>query len=292
MRRDRAGHVRVLLAALRAEPEPLSLIGAFEATRRTVSICSRSATTPPLEHMSERALADAASAARDLGLTIELGTKGNRARPPAALPRAGASVRRRARAFDALRRRLPPHPPRSRGAPARRAARVRDSRVTLALETYEQVATADLTALVDRAGSPHLGICLDPANVLARLELPRDCVAQTAAHVKNVHVKDFAFARQDGWVGFTYSGAPMGAGLHDYPHLLETVRPRARDQRDRRALAALAGRRRDHRPHRAGLDPHHHRIPEEHSVSTTTDTYKIAVVGAGGKMACASRTIS
>ena len=43
-----------------------------------------------------------------------------------------------------------------------------------------------------------------------------------------MHAKDFAFARQDGWVGFTYSGAPMGTGLHDYPHLLETVRPRER----------------------------------------------------------------
>ena len=74
----------------------------------------------------------------------------------------------------------------------------------------------------------HLGICLDPANVVARLERPRDAVELTAPLVANVHVKDFAFARQDGWVGFTYRGAPMGTGLHDYPHLLETVRPRER----------------------------------------------------------------
>lgn len=100
--------------------------------------------------------------------------------------------------------------------------------VDLALETYEQVATADLTGLVARIGSPRLGICLDPANVVARLELPRDCVEQAAPHVKNVHVKDFAFARQPGWVGFTYGGAPMGEGLHDYTHLLGTVRPRER----------------------------------------------------------------
>ena len=46
--------------------------------------------------------------------------------------------------------------------------------------------------------------------------------------MKNVHVKDFAFARQAGWVGFTYGGARMGEGLHDYAHLLETVGPRAR----------------------------------------------------------------
>ena len=131
--------------------------------------------------------------------------------------------------------------------------------VTLALETYEQVATADLVGLVERSAAAQLGICLDPGNVVARLERPRDAVELAAPLVANVHVKDFAFARQDGWVGFTYSGAPMGTGLHDYPHLLETVRPaRARHQRDRRALAALAGRPRDHHPHRAGMDPHHH----------------------------------
>ena len=99
------------------------------------------------------------------------------------------------------------------------------SGVTLALETYEQVATDDLIGVVESIGSDHLGVCLDPANVVARLETPKAVVEQCATHVKNVHVKDFAFARQDGWVGFTYSGAPMGTGLHDYPHLLSAVRP-------------------------------------------------------------------
>ena len=56
--------------------QPLSLIGAFEATRELdvdlFQICDYS----PLETMSDSELADAAAAARDLGLTIELGTKG------------------------------------------------------------------------------------------------------------------------------------------------------------------------------------------------------------------------
>ena len=102
------------------------------------------------------------------------------------------------------------------------------SGITLALETYEQVATADLVGVVEAVGSDALGICLDPANVVARLEQPTDCIALAAPHVKSVHVKDFAFARQDGWVGFTYSGARMGSGLHDYAHLLDVVRPRER----------------------------------------------------------------
>src|SRR5699024_12416686 len=38
----------------------------------------------------------------------------------------------------------------------------------------------------------------------------------------------FAVPRQEGWVGFTYTGTPMGTGQHDYPHLLHTVQPRSR----------------------------------------------------------------
>ena len=43
--------------------------------------------------------------------------------------------------------------------------------------------------------------------------------------MRNLHVKDFAFTRQDGWVGFTYAGAPLGEGLLDYDHMRRAVRP-------------------------------------------------------------------
>jgi sugar phosphate isomerase/epimerase len=207
-------------------PEPLSLVGAFEATKALgvdlFQICDYAA----LESMSDAELTDAAAAARDLGVAVELGTKGIE-------PDRLARFLDLAGVFDARLVRSMLYSPDSRptlsqaeqwlcqALPAYEA-----SGVDLALETYEQVPTADLVGLVDRIGSERLGICLDPANVVARLELPRDCVELTAAHVKNVHVKDFAFARQPGWVGFTYGGAPMGDGLHDYPHLLETVKPR------------------------------------------------------------------
>lgn len=209
-------------------PEPLSLIGAFEATRAMDVDLFQICDYAPLDHMSAAEVADAASAARDLGLTIELGTKGI----------APGHLRRYldlAEAFDAHLLRSMVYGPDSRPSPDEATgwlggvlAEFEAAGVTLALETYEQVATEDLVGLVERLDHPNLGICLDPANVVARLEHPRDCVAATADHVENVHVKDFAFARQDGWVGFTYGGARMGEGLHDYPHLLETVKPRDR----------------------------------------------------------------
>jgi sugar phosphate isomerase/epimerase len=208
--------------------EPLTLRGAFEATRELgvglFQICDYA----PLDAMSDSEVADAAAVARDLGLEIQLGTKGVE-------PGHLARYLQLADAFDARLVRSMLYGPDSRPTLAEASARLRESLpayeaadVTLALETYEQVATADLVGLVESLGSPQLGICLDPANVVARLELPRDCVELTADLTANIHVKDFAFARQPGWVGFTYSGEAMGEGLHDYPHLLERVRPRER----------------------------------------------------------------
>ncbi len=209
-------------------PEPLSLIGAFEATKDLGVDLFQICDYAPLEHMTDAALGDAAAAARDLGLTIELGTKGVE---PARLARFLGL----AELFDAPLVRSMLSSPAGMPSLLQAESWLREALpayeaagVDLALETYEQVATDDLTGLVARIASPRLGVCLDPANVVARLERPRDCVTQTAPYVKNVHVKDFAFARQPGWVGFTYGGAPMGEGLHDYPHLLETVRPRER----------------------------------------------------------------
>jgi 3-oxoisoapionate decarboxylase len=100
--------------------------------------------------------------------------------------------------------------------------------VTLALETYEKVPTQVLVDLVERIGSPHVGICLDPANVVAALEHPRSVIDLTAPHVVNVHVKDFTFTREAGWVGFNLIGCPLGEGLLEYQHLLDVVCPDAR----------------------------------------------------------------
>ena len=207
---------------------PLTLVGAFEATRdlgvELFQICDH----VPLETMSDGELRDAAAAARDLGLTVQLGTKGIG-------PDRLARFLRLAERFGGGLVRSMLHGPDSRPTLEEAEQLLRaalpdfeSAGVVLALETYEQVATADLVGLVERIGSPHLGVCLDPANVVARLEHPRECVETAAAVTANVHVKDFAFARQDGWVGFTYSGAPMGEGLHDYAHLLDAVRPRQR----------------------------------------------------------------
>ncbi len=101
--------------------------------------------------------------------------------------------------------------------------RLRAAGVQLALETYEQVPTAMLVAAVEAIGSAQVGICLDPANCIAALERPADVIDAAARHAVDLHVKDFAFARQEGWVGFTLTGARMGDGQLDLAHELRAV---------------------------------------------------------------------
>lgn len=106
--------------------------------------------------------------------------------------------------------------------------RYSDQGVTLGLETYEQVPTKDLLTVVRAVSSPSLGVCLDPGNCVARLEMPAYVIGQLAPHVVNMHVKDFAFTREEGWVGFSLTGCPLGTGLLNYDAMVRVVRPEAR----------------------------------------------------------------
>lgn len=101
--------------------------------------------------------------------------------------------------------------------------------VTLGLETYEQVRTDDLVRIVRAVDDRHLGIVLDPGNSVARLEHPSDVISRTAPYVVNLHVKDFAFTRREGGMGFTVVGAPLGTGLLDYDAMTDVLELEGRD---------------------------------------------------------------
>ena len=181
----------------------------------------------PLETLSPAELAAVDQTAEELGIQLELGTRGI---TPEHLRRyldfadqLDVTLVRsmvntvdhkptEAEAIDLLTQTVPEYAERG---------------VTLALETYEQVPSAQLVRIVEAVDSESLGVCLDPANCVAGLELPDDVVARTAPYVKNWHVKDFAFTRQAGWVGFTLTGCPLGEGLLDYDSVVAIVQPAA-----------------------------------------------------------------
>ncbi|MBT1680924.1 sugar phosphate isomerase/epimerase family protein [Curtobacterium aurantiacum] len=182
----------------------------------------------PLDTATDERLASIRTLADDLGLTLEVGTRGTRpehlARYLHVAQQLGATLVRSmwtsgddqpdaAETEERLRQALPAY---------QRAG------VTLALETYEVVATTDLVDVVERIDSPALGICLDPANTVANLEHPADVVARCAPLTRNWHVKDSAFTRSPGWVGFQYTGVPIGTGVLDYDAVRAALEPDTR----------------------------------------------------------------
>lgn len=209
-------------------PEALDLPAMFRRTRDLGVDLFQICDYLPLLGHSAAELRDLRSLADDLGLTLELGTRG------VGVEHLGTFLSL-AEVLDVTLVRSMVNTAEHRPTMSEAETLLRASTpsyesagVTLALETYEQVSSTDLVALVEAVDSDALGICLDPANSVAALENPIDVVERTSPWVRNIHVKDFAFTRRDGWVGFTLEGAELGTGLLDYDHLVSTVRPRAR----------------------------------------------------------------
>ena len=183
----------------------------------------------PLEAMTDAELASVRATADALGISLELGTKGIR---PEHLKKflgiagiLGAPLLRTM--FN-----VPGHTPDADEAVAIFTGLLPEfeaAGVKIAVETYEQVPTALVLEVIARVDSPYLGICSDPANTVAALESPREVIDAVAPYVLNMHIKDFAFSRKEGWVGFTYSGAPLGEGLLDYAYMARKLQPKERN---------------------------------------------------------------
>ncbi|MFD0043624.1 sugar phosphate isomerase/epimerase family protein [Pseudarthrobacter scleromae] len=209
--------------------QPLTIHDALERTADLGVDLFQICDYAPLESMSDSELQAVAATADRLGISLELGTKGIR---PEHLRRflhiagiLGAPLLRTM--FN-----TPGHTPTTEEAVAifkKVLPRFEAAGVKIAVETYEQVPTSRILDVIRGVDSPHLGICSDPANTVAALEMPREVIDAVAPYVLNMHIKDFAFSRKDGWVGFTYAGAPLGEGLLDYDYMTEKIRPNQRN---------------------------------------------------------------
>jgi 3-oxoisoapionate decarboxylase len=208
--------------------EPLTLADMIERTADAGADILQICDYPMIETMTTTQVSAVRSDADNAGVALELGLRGVRAaRLGEALKLAnslGARVVRTMLYSGTDRPTLSEAAQELRSAARQFAA----FGVKLALETYEQVATEDLVALVEEVGEANLGICLDPANVVARLENPRQVIDRTADYVLNLHVKDFRFERQAGLVGFSLAGCLLGTGQLELDYLYETVRPAER----------------------------------------------------------------
>jgi sugar phosphate isomerase/epimerase len=96
--------------------------------------------------------------------------------------------------------------------------------VCLAIENHDRFKARVLAGIIERLGSECVGICLDTVNSFGALEGPEVVLDVLKPHVVNLHVKDFAVARASHMMGFAVEGRPAGQGHLDVPWLLDELR--------------------------------------------------------------------
>lgn len=209
-------------------PHPLTLVDMLEKSKAMQAEVFQICDYPKILEYSASQLAQLKDTAQSLGITLELGTKGIQ-------PDHLARYLRLAETLGVSVMRGMVNSPDHRPTLAEAETLLRQQRpafeasgLTLALETYEQLSSTQLVALVEAVGSEHIGICLDPANCVAGLEHPIDVIQRCSPYVKNLHIKDFAFTRRGGWVGFTLEGTELGQGLLPYEAMIKAVKPESR----------------------------------------------------------------
>ena len=100
--------------------------------------------------------------------------------------------------------------------------------VTIAIENHFMTASEDLVALVERIGSPAVGICVDVANSIMSGEWPRETIPQLMPYAAGIHVKDYAVEPDADGVGGHVVGRRLGEGWLDLAWVLQQVQARDR----------------------------------------------------------------
>jgi sugar phosphate isomerase/epimerase len=183
----------------------------------------------PLDAMSDHDLDTLARHANDLGMGLEVGTRGVQ---PDHVPRyLEIAVRLGSPILRVVVDRAghQPSPDEIVTLLGQQEGAFRDAGITLAIENHDRLPSATLAEIVRRLGVEWVGICLDTVNSLGALEGP-DVVLDTLAPLTvNLHVKDFAVVRTNGGMGFSVEGRPVGQGRLDLPRLLDAVGGTERD---------------------------------------------------------------
>lgn len=174
-----------------------------------------------LQSLPEERRREVVQIAQELGLELELGTKGL---DPGHL----AEMARLTRSCGAsLLRTVPAEKPSgAQMSVAEMETALREvlpildgENVTLAIENALVPARA-LRLLIETLGSPKVGITLDTVNSLAISEGVREVAEMLAPYTRCLHVKDFAVVREWHMMGFRVEGRPAGQGQLDLPWLL------------------------------------------------------------------------
>jgi sugar phosphate isomerase/epimerase len=183
----------------------------------------------PLHELGEPALEALGARAAEVGIAIEVGTRGIAADILelylAICKQLSSSILR------VVTDTADHHPTEDEVVAAVRAVEPALARagVCLAIENHDRFPAACLVSILERIGSPQVGICLDTANSFGALEGPEVVIQTLAPWTVNLHVKDFAIRRAPHMMGFAIEGRPAGRGRLNIPHLLDRLRGMGRN---------------------------------------------------------------
>jgi len=205
-------------------PEPLSAFDLLEKTARlhvkVVQFCENL----PLAQFPERHLDSFERRVRELGLEVELGTRG------LAIDNLRANLRL-AQRFGCGFLRLVidsagDEPTAEQVVPRLQSIlpEFEAAGVRLAIENHDRFSSATLASIIKQLGADRVGVCLDTVNSFGALEGPEIVVQHLAPHVLCLHVKDFTVRRPPHQMGFLVEGCAAGQGRLNVPKLLTALK--------------------------------------------------------------------
>ena len=192
---------------------------------RVLQICDNL----PLDRLSSRELESFASTAQECGIEIEVGTRGI---APETLRTYIELAKRLDSKFVRTVADTATHKPTEDEIVSGIGAFVPElerAGLCIALENHDRLKARTLAGIIERIGSPSVGICLDTTNSFGASEGPEVVVETLGPLAINVHLKDYVAYRPSQLMGFIIEGRPVGQGQLDIPWLLGKLREFGRD---------------------------------------------------------------
>jgi sugar phosphate isomerase/epimerase len=183
----------------------------------------------PLHQLPQAGLEELDHRARELGISVEVGTRGI---DPKHLARyIEIASRFRSRILRVVVDTSDHHPDENEIVELVKAVlpELQCAGICLAIENHDRFPVRALARIVERIGSARVGICLDTVNSFGALEGPDTVIETLGPWTVNLHVKDFSIERVSHAMGFVIEGRPAGSGRLNVPWLLERLRALGRD---------------------------------------------------------------
>jgi sugar phosphate isomerase/epimerase len=208
-------------------PEPLTASALVRrAAARGIDLV-QIADNLPLHALTPAELEELVGEATDLGVDLEVGTRGTEAELLRGYARIAARVG--SPFVRIVVDTAEDHPSPEEIVARLRAveADYRDAGLVLAIENHDRFTTDQLLGILDAAGD-WVAIVLDTVNSFGAQEPPAAVVPALGPRAVNLHLKDFTIRRHRHQMGFEIEGTPAGDGLLDIPGIVAGLDAAAR----------------------------------------------------------------